>query len=417
MFKNVSLILFLLITKYSLLTNLIFAHCYFLADREPGKKAWPLHIIHNSPDSPDGVKKIDANGDGFLDIVTPWEQGGFVKIHLHPTLEDSAALKENWPFVIVGEKLTNPEDAIFVDLDRDGAIDVVSSTEEGSIFIHWAPKNPSDYLVSSSWKTELLFKYPRPILHSASLQIDNINGDDLVFGSKDGHLFWMSAPAQPRLVKNWKFHTINKQFNDAWPMSLLWVDVDADGKKDLLVTLRKGDSNIVGWLRQPQSLSAKILPWRMNIVYRFDDEPQFSDFSFTKYTKNLRLVVPTRDKKEIHLFEKMKGSSNKWLHEIIRLPQHSPYFSALKAAKFGNLDHEDDLEIVLTTVNSGETDQHGIFYLKKIEGSWIPIALTGVQPTKYDLVELIDVDEDGDLDIIACEEINLNALFWLENTN
>ena len=37
------------------------------------------------------------------------------------------------------------------------------------------------------------------------------------------------------------------------------------------------------------------------------------------------------------------------------------------------------------------------------------------QGSKYDLVELIDLDDDGDLDVLTCEEnVNLGVI-WYEN--
>ncbi|MCU0918509.1 MAG: hypothetical protein MUC88_28710, partial [Planctomycetes bacterium] len=41
-------------------------------------------------------------------------------------------------------------------LDGDGATDVVSSTEGKSrtLYAHWAPPDPADYLTADSWKTE-----------------------------------------------------------------------------------------------------------------------------------------------------------------------------------------------------------------------------------------------------------------------
>ena len=34
---------------------------------------------------------------------------------------------------------------------------------------------------------------------------------------------------------------------------------------------------------------------------------------------------------------------------------------------------------------------------------------------KFDLVELVDLDGDGDLDAITCEEVDNLGVFWFEN--
>ncbi|HBM76648.1 MAG TPA: VCBS repeat-containing protein, partial [Verrucomicrobiales bacterium] len=35
--------------------------------------------------------------------------------------------------------------------------------------------------------------------------------------------------------------------------------------------------------------------------------------------------------------------------------------------------------------------------------------------SKFDLIELIDLDEDGDLDVVTCEELAGLGLIWYEN--
>ena len=100
--------------------------------------AWERHTIDDSSLGADGARLADINGDGRLDITSPWEQGGQVRIYLNPG-EDR--LRERWPAVTVGE-VGDPEDAVFVDLDADGNMDVVSSCEGDtrSIFVRTAPR-------------------------------------------------------------------------------------------------------------------------------------------------------------------------------------------------------------------------------------------------------------------------------------
>ena len=56
---------------------------------------------------------MDVNDDGLSDIATGWEEGGKVRVYLHP---GPAKVKEAWPAVTVGQ-VRSPEDAVFVDLD------------------------------------------------------------------------------------------------------------------------------------------------------------------------------------------------------------------------------------------------------------------------------------------------------------
>jgi len=67
----------------------------------------------------------DVNGDGVMDIAAGWEEGGVIRLYLQP---EKAKVKQPWPAVTVGD-VASPEDAVFADLDGDGAMDVVSCCE------------------------------------------------------------------------------------------------------------------------------------------------------------------------------------------------------------------------------------------------------------------------------------------------
>src|SRR5690606_8391355 len=88
---------------------------------------WQRHTIDDTSRGADGARLADVNGDGFLDIATGWEAGGIVRAYLNP---GPAQSKQKWPAVTVGE-VAEVEDAVFVDLDGDGSVDVVSSCESG----------------------------------------------------------------------------------------------------------------------------------------------------------------------------------------------------------------------------------------------------------------------------------------------
>ncbi len=41
--------------------------------------------------------------------------------------------------------------------------------------------------------------------------------------------------------------------------------------------------------------------------------------------------------------------------------------------------------------------------------------IAGRVGTKFDLIELLDLDQDGDLDVITCEEVENLGVVWYEN--
>src|SRR5690606_22428327 len=77
------------------------------------------------------------NGDGFPDIATGWEQSGQAGIYLHP---GKRAVQEPWPYIHLPNN-PNIEDALLVDLDGDGHLDLVTCCEGKTcgLFFHWSP--------------------------------------------------------------------------------------------------------------------------------------------------------------------------------------------------------------------------------------------------------------------------------------
>ncbi|MCP4505846.1 MAG: hypothetical protein GY826_05550, partial [Fuerstiella sp.] len=144
------------------------------------------------------------------------------------------------------------EDALLVDLDRDGAIDVVSSTEGKSrkVLIHWAPSSSGKYTDSSLWKTETLFNNRSRWMFAVAMDVDGRYGPDVIVGGKgrDGVVGWLQCPANARDLSAWKFHKLT---DVTWTMSIMCRDMNADGLLDVLVSDRKGEQEGVFWLQHP----------------------------------------------------------------------------------------------------------------------------------------------------------------------
>ena len=113
---------------------------------------WKRHTIDDTSRGADGVRLADFDGDGKRDNATGWEEGGVVRVYRNPGF---GAAKKPWPHATVGT-VKSAEDAVFADLDGDGAVDVVSACEGKTrkLYVHWAPTGEGESWQNfEAWET------------------------------------------------------------------------------------------------------------------------------------------------------------------------------------------------------------------------------------------------------------------------
>jgi hypothetical protein len=389
-------------------------------------KPWARHTIDDSSKGADGVRLADVNGDGLMDIATGWEEGGVVRAYLHPGL---GKVKQPWPKVTVG-KVKSAEDAVFADLDGDGAVDVVSCCEGGTkcVFVHWAPRNKADYLNASKWKTQAIpwTKGKSRWMFALPMQIDGKGGIDLVVGSKNpgGVVGWLRSPEKnPRDLSAWTFHKLESA---SWIMSLIGADIDGDGDKDIVVSDRKGPKRGAYWLENPGAAIARLgKPWKRHEVGGHNKEVMFLDV--VDFDGDKAMDVLAAVKKTDVLFMRnpgkggfggggaSEGASGGWKSYSIALP---PKIGTSKSVRAGDIDLDGKMDLVFSCehANPPLSGMMWMSYKKSVtDPKWVAHPMSGPRGLKYDRIELLDLDGDGDLDAMCCEERDLNAIFWYEN--
>ena len=367
---------------------------------------WKRHIIDNTSRGADGVRLADVNGDGRPDIVTGWEEGGVVRAYFHP---GNGKVKLPWPRVEVG-KVKSPEDAVFADLDGDGDADVVSCCEgrTRSVNFHWSPANDTQRELLP-WRTEAI---PATVgkqswMFALPLQIDD-GGVDLVLGSKKtgASIGWLRSPKNPRDVKAWRFH---RWYDAGWIMSLIKHDLDGDGDLDVLASDRKGKTSGVLWLENPGLKPMRTDPTRRWAAHRIGVNGKETMFIFISKDKTIYAAARPN---QIYVLRPEKDVRRPWRSEQINFPFEK--YGTSKAARAADLDGDGHPEIVVTC-ELAHGVKSGVFYLKQEGGKWIDHDIGGPDGLKFDRIEMLDLDGDGDLDLLTCEERDFNAVLWYEN--
>lgn len=381
----------------------VFAMVALSASMATAADDWSLHTIDGSSEGADGVRLADVNRDGRMDIATGWEEGGKIRICLQPA---APSIRQPWPSVTVGS-VKSPEDAVFADVNGDGLLDVVSCCEgsQKGVFFHINP-GLEHIANSAKWTTE-------PVRNSLNASrwmfCEPLSDGNLILGSKEPN-------AQIALL-NLDTKKIRKLRTCGWIMSLRGLDVDGDGDEDIVYSDRKGDHRSVGWLECPGENAAD--DWDDHLIGGEGQEVMFLDI--TGNAKTLRIACNTRNG---HILDMTPPNDIRQPWVVTRI-SHPPNAGLGKAVAFADVNLDGHVDLVCTC---GKSEQKfGVFWLQqqrppaartKSDSSpgWRFHDISGQDVgVKFDRIEMLDVDGDGDLDLLTCEERDDLGVIWYEN--
>ncbi len=371
-------------------------------------ESWKMHTIDRSSRGADGVRLADVDRDGKLDIVTGWEEGGRIRVCFQPS---SDQVTKPWPSVEVG-KVKSPEDAMCVDVNNDGWLDVVSCCEgkEKAIFFHLNPggtagpantRDVSPVRERGQWKTELL--EPSKDV-TCWMYCCSLDPSTLVFGSKE--------PAGQIALYDLKSRTFRKLRNAGWVMSLKPIDIDEDGDLDIVYSDRKGELRGVGWLEQLSDGN-----WADHVIGGQGLEVMFLDIA--RIDNQWLMACNTRNQ-HVQVLSAGEDITKPW---NVRRVQHPANSGGGKGVAIGDLDGDGQFDLTCTCESA--KDRFGAYWLKcpspnqaSIDAHevWTFHDISGTElGEKYDQIELLDIDGDGDLDLLTCEERENLGVIWYEN--
>jgi hypothetical protein len=375
---------------------------------------WNRHTIDASSRGADGVRLADVNGDGLLDITTAWEEGGAIRVYLNPGPGEA---RQAWPAVTVGS-VRSPEDAVFVDLDGDGATDVVSSCEGScrTVYVHWAPRRSELTLRPDAWKTE-----PIPTtagqqmwMFALPMQMDGENGLDLVVGSKGkgATIGWLQSPDNPRDLAAWTYHPLVQA---GWIMSLRSLDLDGDGDEDILASDRKGSRRGVLWLENPgTSATAEGAEWIEHRVGAGDREVMFLAVADLDEQVHRAIICAVKGR-GIAVYWRPENQADRWRTHEIQMPDGCGSGKGVAVCDM-DLDGRQDLVFSCEHATDGRSGVRWLSYNRSaFDPVWQDHEISGPEGVKFDRIELLDLDHDGDQDVLACEERDNLGVFWYEN--
>ncbi len=372
----------------------------------PVQSEWVRHTIDQSSRGADGVRVMDINGDGLPDLVTGWEEGGQIRVATHPGTQLS---NKAWPAVTVG-KVKSPEDAVFVDLDHDGNVDVISCCEgkTRTVFVHWGSHDSSMWQTQSIPATEKVAMW----MFAAPLDVDGENGVDLIVAAKGpgAKIGWLKSPSDARNLEEWKWQPLA---DVGWVMSIETVDMDGDGDLDILYSDRKSKTRGVHWLEN-ESKTEPVHAWKRHTVGGTDREVMFLALGDVNQDGQIDIATTVKDG-PITWFERVDSSGRKWTVHEVDLPAGTGSGKGIAIADV-DLDGKNDLvytcehaekKVGAGWLSAGQSVQNR---------NWRPTDISGTKHgIKFDLIQMLDLDGDGDLDLVTCEERDNLGVIWYEN--
>jgi hypothetical protein len=242
------------------------------------------------------------------------------------------------------------------------------------------------------------------------LELDGAHGPDLVVAAKGGGspLGWLQAPANPADIAGWSFHPLRRA---DWVMTLHAHDFDGDGDADLLLSDRKGARSGLFWLENPGAAANRAhQPWPERALGALGREVMFADLADVDGDGRPEVLAAVKPRDIVILRAAPDG---RWREETLSLQAEG--LGDAKAVRAADLNGDGHVDLVFSCEHArGELE--GVIWLeRRPEGGWWQRSLAGAAGVKFDLLQLLDLDGDGDLDVLTCEEAEGLGVIWYEN--
>ncbi|MDA7864745.1 sulfatase-like hydrolase/transferase [bacterium] len=345
----------------------------------------------------DELRRTDA---GFVDYLPA--------VAIQPAFLPLSAKPDPWRKHVIARAKGSVNSAVSADFDNDGHVDVLSSYD-GKVVLHRGPNWDAHQLHAFSRDNSR--NKPRPdCIHSCLLDVD---GDgDLDFCGSSNTVFWLECPDDPFSGKAWTYRTIDDEILGTH--CLITGDVNQDGRLDLIANSGRGPGqttipNSLTWLEVPQDPKAP-KPWKRH-VFADRDAPGGNHYTGIADVNGDGLPDICCGAKGGPGFE-----GGEWFAWWEQLPdQAEPWKKHLLAANQPGATNIQPLDVNQDgTMDFVATRGHGqgVLWFRGPEFTMLEIDSEIEGP--HCLV-LVDLDEDGDVDVATCGKEPGGLAVWYAN--
>jgi len=351
--------------------------------------SWNKHVIDKTFDYAFGVHAVDVDKDGDCDILGAAQEGDFIA-----WWQNDGGYPINWTKIIIDDNFDGATSIFAIDIDGDLDVDVVGSASEAKEISLWI--NEGDTPIS--WSKSII-KSDFDFAHEVyCYDLDNDGDVDILGSSSDNHqiCWWQNEGGDPI---RWAEQIIANNFLGA--KSARVADIDNDGLLDVVGTAFFGDE-IIWW----RNSGGEAIVWEEHIIVDDFDGAHRAEVCDLDFDGDIDIIGAAYFEEEISWWRNDGGKPIEWNKQVI-------------ASNFGgaciglpvDIDDDGDIDIV------GTAQQDWDVALFRNDGGnpikWTEIIIDsfyrGAWPGDF-----ADIDDDGDIDIIAGASWE-DRLTWWEN--
>lgn len=355
-----------------------------------------------------GITATDIDQDGDWDFSTAGVHSDMLIWHEN---DGKSNLKQH---IICQNEPGYLERHQFGDLDGNGTLDVVIVKNKIGHLL-WFENNghPGD---GQLWKRHVI---TTDFMRAYDVDLSDLDGDgdlDVAASAYTGDCFsWFENPGKELVGQEWKQHQFDKHADIANTRTIISVDINRDGKLDLLATGTFG-SRVLWYENTGKPAEQRFLRHEIDsktlvpVHGRPHDMDGDGDVDVLM-AFGIRGALAQENSHQVAWYENVgkPGLGSEWKkHFVGRLPY------GLEAVP-GDLDGDGDVDIIATGCSGGTDKTTGeVTWYENTgdaKGTWKKHAFKAYPEAA--LVIVVDFDRDGKLDIAATSEAG--TCYWWKN--